>query len=96
MVLLLVRDRHWWLPLVFLVWANVHGGVLLGLVLLGAGLAAQTLVDPQRWRRSVLVLLACVAGDDGRRRLACSFWTEIPQSLQRISRTRSTSGSGRH
>ena len=38
---LLARDRHAWLPLLFLVWANVHGGVALGgAVLVAAALAA--------------------------------------------------------
>ena len=32
----------------FLVWANCHGGVLLGFVLLGAGLGVQTLLAPRR------------------------------------------------
>ena len=80
MVLLLVRDRPWWIPLVFLVWANVHGGVLLGLVLLGVGLAAQTMVEPYRWRRSILVLLASALAMTATP-LGFFFWTEIPQSL---------------
>ena len=31
-VFLIARRRVWWLPLVFVVWANVHGGVLLGFI----------------------------------------------------------------
>lgn len=85
MVLLLVRGRHWWIPLMFLVWANVHGGVLLGLVLLAVGLAAQTMVEPRRWRRSILLLAACAIAMTATP-LGLSFWTEIPQSLQRINR----------
>ena len=81
---LLVRERYWWLPAMFLVWANVHGGVLLGLVLLGAGLTAQSLLDLRRWRRSVLVLIACALAVTATP-LGLSFWTEIPSSLQRIN-----------
>src|SRR4051812_5804242 len=51
-VFLLVRERYWWLPVVFLVWANCHGGVLLGFVVLGAGLGAQTVLNPAAWPRS--------------------------------------------
>ncbi len=32
---LLVHERHRWLPLLFLVWANAHGAVVLGLAILG-------------------------------------------------------------
>ena len=83
-VFLLVRDRPWWLPLVFLVWANCHGGVLLGFVLLGAGLGVQTLMAPRLWRRSVLIVLACAVAVTVTP-LGFSFWTEIPKSLARIN-----------
>ena len=43
---LLARDRLGPIPLLFLVWANVHGGVALGGVLLGAATALALL----RWR----------------------------------------------
>lgn len=83
-VFLLVRGRHWWLPAVFLVWANCHGGVLLGLVILSAGLAAQVLLDPSRWARSAVIVLACAVAMTATP-LGLSFWTEIPESLMRIS-----------
>ena len=83
-VFLLVRDRPWWLPLVFLVWANCHGGVLLGFVLLGAGLGVQTFMAPRLWRRSLLVVLACAVAVTVTP-LGFAFWTEIPKSLARIN-----------
>ena len=43
---LLVRGRHALIPLLFVVWANVHGAVALGGVLLGAATATALL----RWR----------------------------------------------
>lgn len=82
-VTLVAKWRLWWLPLVFLVWANCHGGVLLGFVFLGAGLGAQTLLAPSRWRTSVLVVLACMAATT-MTPLGFSFWLEIPKSLARI------------
>lgn len=82
-VALLARRRLWWLPLVFLVWANCHGGVLLGFVLLGAGLTVQTLLAPGTWRQAVLVLLACIVAVTATP-LGLSFWSEIPKSLARI------------
>jgi hypothetical protein len=83
-VFLLVRGRAWWLPPIFLVWANVHGGVILGLVLLGVGLGAQVVIARSLWRRSLLVLAACVLAVTATP-LGLSFWTEIPASLSRIS-----------
>jgi len=82
-VTLVATWRVWWLPLVFLVWANCHGGVLLGFVFLGAGLGAQTLLAPQKLRTSVVVLLACLAATTVTP-FGLSFWVEIPKSLARI------------
>jgi hypothetical protein len=82
-VFLIARRRPWWLPLVFVVWANCHGGVLLGFVLLGAGLGAQALLAPAAWRQPALVFLACMAAATVTP-LGLSFWSEIPQSLARI------------
>jgi len=36
LVTLLARERYFWVPLVFLVWANLHGAVALGGAVLGA------------------------------------------------------------
>ena len=83
-VFLIARRRLWWLPLIFVVWANVHGGVLLGFVLLGAGLGAQALLAPGTLRQSVLVLVACLLAATATP-LGLSFWSEIPKSLARIS-----------
>jgi hypothetical protein len=82
-VFLLARRRLWWLPLVFVVWANCHGGVLLGFVLLGAGLGVQTWLAPNTWRKAVLIFLACIAAATVTP-LGLAFWSEIPKSLSRI------------
>jgi hypothetical protein len=82
-VFLLVRRRYLWLPLVFVVWANCHGGVLLGFVILAAGLGVGTLIAPRTWWRSALIGLGCVLAATATP-LGLSFWTEIPKSLMRI------------
>ena len=94
-VFLIARRRLWWLPLIFVVWANVHGGVLLGFVLLGAGLGAQTLLAPGTWRQSVLVLARVPARRD---RHAAGARRSGPRSRSRSHASaciRLTSGSGR-
>ena len=80
---MLVRQRYAWLPLLFLVWANCHGGVLLGFIVLGAGLAVQTAWAPHTWRRTLLTAVGCVAAAT-MTPLGLAFWTEIPRSLARI------------
>jgi hypothetical protein len=84
MVFLVRRGTIGWLPLLFLVWANTHGGVLLGLVVLGVSLGARTLVTPSSWRQSALVLIGCAAAMT-MTPLGVHFWIEIPRSLSRIS-----------
>ena len=84
MVFLLQRGAPRTLPLIFLVWANCHGGVLLGLVLLVGGLAARTVVDRAEWRRSLATIGACIIAMTITP-LGWHFWTEIPRSLGRIS-----------
>jgi hypothetical protein len=49
LVWLLVRERYWLVPPYFLFWANAHGGVALGGVVLGA--AAAALVGRWLWKR---------------------------------------------
>ena len=57
-VLLLSSGRWAWLVPVFFVWANCHGGVLLGFVLLAAGLGTQVLLNPSKlWRALVVTRL---------------------------------------
>lgn len=82
-IYLVSRDRLAWLPLIFLVWANSHGGVLLGFVLLGAALTARVYVAPHAWRRPLAVLVACAAAMTATP-FGLSFWIEIPKSLDRI------------
>jgi hypothetical protein len=80
---LLARRRERWLPAVFAVWANLHGGVVLGFAAVLGGLVGATLVDRARARRAVLVAVACMAA-------ACltplgtSLWTEVPSMLERL------------
>ena len=83
MFYLLERQQHRWLPVLFLVWANCHGGVLLGLVLLAAALGARTYVNRAEFRRSIAIVAACVVAMT-LTPLGVHFWTEIPRSLARI------------
>ncbi len=86
---LLRARREWWLPLLFLIWANLHGAVLFGIVLLAATTAGTLLTDRPRARMLMAVTAICVA-------MTCitplgwSFWTDIPASLARVDHGRVT------
>ncbi len=57
---LLVSRRYVWLPAVFAVWANMHGAVALGVVMLGAACAEALIHDRSRLPR--LLLASVLAG----------------------------------
>ena len=57
---LLVARRYLWLPALFAVWANMHGAVALGIVMLAAGCAEALIHDRPRLRR--LLLASVLAG----------------------------------
>jgi hypothetical protein len=82
-VLLIATNRLLWLPPLFAFWANVHGGVLLGVVLAAAGLAARIYVEPARWQRPAWTFAGCLVAVT-LTPFGISFWLEIPRSLERI------------
>ena len=69
---LLVRERYWPIPLLFVVWANVHGGVALGGVLLVVG------------DRGRAAALARRAGTPEDRRRALALAVVLPLSAARL------------
>jgi hypothetical protein len=83
MMTLLCCRRYVWLPLVFLLWANLHGAVVTGVLLLGVALVAALVENrkafPALAFASVCCFLATLATP-----LGATFWTEIPKSLGRI------------
>jgi hypothetical protein len=64
---LVVRERHFWLPPLFALWANVHGAVALGGVVLGAVTVAALWKARRR-----------DAGDPGARRRAVTLAAMLP------------------
>jgi hypothetical protein len=80
---LLHRRRLRWLPLLFLVWANLHGAVLLGLVVLAAATVGTALTDRREAASLLGTLLLCCAATSVTP-LGLSFWTEMGLSLGRI------------
>jgi hypothetical protein len=81
---LLSRTRPRLLPLLFLLWANFHGGVMVGLAAIGGLLGGVSIVERFRWRESAAILAACAAAVCVTP-LGVSIWTEIPQMLQRLA-----------
>jgi len=81
-VTLLAHQRLWWIPGVVLLWANLHGGVMLGLLAIGAWTAVAMLYD-----RGNLVRLATVFGLSAAATLCtplgAGYWSAIFASLKR-------------
>lgn len=82
-VRLLVSGRDWWLPLVFLLWANFHGGVLLGFAALAGALAGRAIADRRTIRRAALLLAACAAAMCVTP-LGIHLWTQVGPMVERI------------
>jgi hypothetical protein len=83
-VALVSTRRYMWLPPLFLVWSNCHGGVILGLVILGAGLMPTAIRLPGERRAIAATWIACAA-TTFMTPLGWRFWVYIPESLGRIS-----------
>jgi hypothetical protein len=82
-IALLRARRYAWLPAVFLVWANLHGAVLLGVWLLAAAVPAAYIEDRAASRRLALAVAASLAATFATP-LGAHFWIEIVASLGRI------------
>lgn len=57
---LVVRDRLVWLPIVCLVWVNVHAMVIFGVVMAGACAIEALIWTRHRLKQDLLVMFACV------------------------------------
>ena len=82
-IALLRARRYVWLPSVFLVWANLHGAVAIGIWLLAAALPAALVEDRRSARRLVMAAALSVAATLATP-LGTRFWIDIVQSLRRI------------
>jgi hypothetical protein len=81
---ILVRRRGvWMLPLVFLVWANLHGAVALGGVLMIAA-TVHAVIARDRFLRTLVPVGALCLIATALTPLGTSLWLEIPFSLQRL------------
>lgn len=80
---LLERRRYGYLPLLFVIWANLHGGVVLGIGLLTASTAHAALRGRRAPTGLLITLVLCVVAT-ALTPLGWSLWTEIPSTLARL------------
>ena len=78
---LVLRDRFWVLPPLFCLWANLHGAVALGLVVLLADLVT-SVVSRRKWQRSAAFGLLSF-GATLVTPLGPSLWPEVWRSVNR-------------
>jgi hypothetical protein len=79
---LLVSRRYAWLPAVFAAWANMHGAVALGIVMLAAACAEALLHDRPRLPR-LLLASVCAAAATACTPLGFSLVEDVVLSLRR-------------
>jgi hypothetical protein len=77
--------RYWLIPFVFLAWANLHGGVALGLVGLGGVMLGRLYASGPRQAIPLLVVAAAAFAATCITPLGASLWWEIPESIKRSS-----------
>jgi hypothetical protein len=81
---MLARDRGGWLPLLFVVWANVHPQVVFGVLMAGAAALEALVWSRARLKRDACIAVCCAAAPmvspDGWR-----FW---PEAFQTVSISR--------
>jgi hypothetical protein len=80
---LVIRRRELFLPPLFLVWANLHGGVVLGFLCIGGATVDVVLRERRFPRRLLIVAGGCVMATM-LTPLGRSFWAEIPASVARL------------
>jgi hypothetical protein len=81
-VVLCLERRDAWLPPLFVVWANLHGAVALGLVVVAADAAARTWAERRiPWRFATIAALCGAATLVSP--LGWRLWTFIPASMER-------------
>ena len=80
-----LRRQYRPIPLIFVVWANLHGGVAMGLVVLGGVLVGRLYVmgRDEAWR--VGIVLAASTAATFLTPLGVSLWTTIPESIHKSS-----------
>jgi hypothetical protein len=80
---LLCGRRYVWLPIVFLLWANLHGAVVMGVLVLAAALVAAAAESRRHVPGLAFAVLGCLLTTLATP-LGLAFWAEIPRSLARI------------
>jgi hypothetical protein len=79
---LLVGRRELLLPILFCAWANLHGGVMLGMIVMTAVAFGTVIAERRLLNRAVAVTGLCALATTITP-LGFSLWTEVPAALER-------------
>jgi hypothetical protein len=83
MTLLVERKRVWLLPVLFVLWANLHGAVALGGVMVFAAWLAHAALDRPALPRFTVIAFLCLLATAATP-LGFTLWLEVPHSLGRL------------
>ena len=82
---LALRRWYWPIPPIFVIWANLHGGVALGVVVLCAVLAARVYLRGLSQATTLGLVLLGAVGATFMTPLGVSLWSTIPESIHKSS-----------
>jgi hypothetical protein len=80
---LAIRERYWPIPLLFVAWANLHGGVALGLVALAGMTAGKLYVSGLSRIRALVIVSATSLAATFLTPLGAQLWWNIPASVEK-------------
>ena len=80
---LAIRKIYWPLPILFALWANLHGGVALGLVVLGGVTIAEVWTEGRARLLTLVPLTAACSAATLLTPLGIDLWRTIPESIQK-------------
>jgi hypothetical protein len=80
---LALRERYWPIPVLFFVWANLHGGVALGFVALGGVMLGRFYTSGLSRLRPLLLAASVAFAATFITPLGASLWWTIPESVHK-------------
>jgi hypothetical protein len=82
-ITLLAHQRYWWIPGVVLLWANLHGGVMLGMLAIAVWTAVAVLYDRGNRAARLATTLGLSAAATFCTPVGAGYWPAIFASLKR-------------
>jgi hypothetical protein len=80
---MVIKERDYWLPLLCLIWSNMHGVAIVGAVIAGCSALEAVVWSRHRARRAILIALACVLAPIATP-LGWHYWPRVVQVVRTV------------